>query len=133
MSFSEPQLDRQAVAPECAGEARDERREHRRIREEGVDVEGALVVHNISLGGVCLELPGEFEVGDRLTLRLGDRRSATSQVFRAEVMWARKGRAGVRWVEQTPDQFLWLCQALGFWWGHGSRFSASVAAGVPRD
>jgi hypothetical protein len=104
-----------------------ERREHRRVEEPAVGADERTTVHNVSLGGICMSLETPVRQGDRLSLRLRARSSADGQEMRAEVVWSRRGRVGLRWVEQTPDQFFWLCQSLGFWWGPGSRYTAAVS------
>jgi len=108
-----------------------DRRNHRRVESEAPVAPGTPAVQvtilNVSLGGICVTLDQPAERGDRYRLVLLDSRTPGTLELRAEVAWSKRGRTGMKWLDVTPDQFLWLCERLGFWWGPGHRFSVACA------
>jgi hypothetical protein len=115
--------------PRSAGaEAVGERREHpRRDNADSAASSYDVTVLNISLGGVCVALDRAVQRGERYTLVLADNRVTGTLELRAEVAWTKRGRTGLKWLDVSPEQFLWLCERLGFWWGPGHRFSVLMA------
>jgi hypothetical protein len=103
------------------------RREHLRVEHPPLGVSGPrATVQNISLGGICLVLDTVAQRGDRFDLHLTDALSPAAQAMQGEVVWCKRGRAGLRWINQSPMQFLWLCERLNFWWSRGERFSVRI-------
>jgi hypothetical protein len=72
------------------------------------------VVHDISRGGVCLVGEGLLP-GTELDLALRDQTDHSEIQARAEVVWLQDGKAGLRWVNLTPDQDQWLMMRFQLW------------------
>jgi hypothetical protein len=72
----------------------------------GASTHGA--IYDISTGGVCLAAATPLSKGSAYTLVLTNGWRRDSQTLQARVLWWRKGRAGLEWVDLLPDQRRWL-------------------------
>lgn len=75
------------------------------------------VVHDISRGGICLAGEGLLP-GNELDLALRDETDGTEMRARAEVVWLQDGKAGLRWLNLTPEQDQWLMMRFQLWLAH---------------
>lgn len=92
------------------------RRAHPRMAGPPVAVSGLRArVHDISRGGMSLTLYAAAEVGDRFELVLTDTLVHYAQEVVAEIVWAVRGRVGMRWVGLTERQQEWLDERFSFW------------------
>ena len=109
-------LDRILGARKQALPTAEERREHPRVPNPGLEVNGIWAdVHDVSLGGICLQVDAPLEPYRQCDMVLTDPGARSSRDFRAEVVWSRKGRAGFRWVELSEEQKQWLGERLEGW------------------
>jgi hypothetical protein len=72
------------------------------------------VVHDISRGGICLVAEG-LTPGTLMELAVRDDTDATELRADAEVVWLQDGKAGLRWLNLTPDQDQWLMTRFQLW------------------
>jgi hypothetical protein len=94
----------------------DERRQHARLPDPPLFVSGLwATVSDVSTGGVCLALNDRVLPGERYELILTDGLFPFTIEMQAEVVWARPGRAGLRWVEVTAEQEVWLQERFHAW------------------
>jgi hypothetical protein len=73
------------------------------------------IVHDVSRTGVCLVVEDLLETGTRLGLVLQDALNHSRQAFDAEVVWTMSGRAGLRWLNLTPEQDRWMFDRFRAW------------------
>jgi hypothetical protein len=57
-------------------------------------------------------------VGEQYPIVLEDGIDGSTISIVAEVMWTRQGRAGLRWVELTAQQDVWLLNHFQSWFQH---------------
>ena len=113
--------------PQAGGEVRaqlcepeplrvDERRVFARVEEPPLYASGLwATVHDVSVGGICLSLDTPVVPGAQYDLILTDGAAPYTAEIRAEVVWYRKDRAGLRWVDPSPEQQQWLVERFVEW------------------
>jgi hypothetical protein len=74
-------------------------------------------VEDVSEGGVCLRVHTPLVVGDVYELLVTDGLRFFTQELRAQVMWVSRNLAGLRWVDLTHPQQLWLSRRFADWPG----------------
>ena len=77
-------------------------------------------VYDISLGGICLRLKERLNVGDQFDLILTDGLYHFTMEARAEVIWSRASRSGLRWVGLDEAQQVWLSARFDNWRREGA-------------
>lgn len=93
-----------------------EQRRHARIPRPPLRVSGIWGwAHDISLGGLSLVTSEAIEPGHQYQIILVDTYHYTNQELRVEVVWIGEGRAGMRWVDLSPDQEVWLQSCFEAW------------------
>ncbi len=99
-----------------AAEAEPDRRQERRADgNPPLTVLGrSAAVHDISRGGVCL-VGEQLTPGSRIELGLRDQTDETEMHATAEVIWLQDGKAGLRWLDLTPEQDQWLMTRFQLW------------------
>lgn len=72
-------------------------------------------VADVSQSGIGLVVSGSLKRGDRVQIVVTDALIHVSQEVTGEVMWATATRAGLRWVDLTPDQEEWFRKRFSRW------------------
>ena len=111
----EPEIGNPAAVGEPEGQLPDTR-QHPRVFNPPLHVSGIWgTVYDVSEGGICLVTTTPLQAGDQYELILTDCLVHFTKEIRAEVVWYRRGRAGLRWIDLAPDQLLWLDGAFACW------------------
>jgi hypothetical protein len=93
-----------------------ERRRFERVLCPPLHVSGLrATARDVSRGGIALTVEHPLPRGLRVRLTLRDAISRTTCELYAEVVACRGTRAGLRWLEVTPEQDLWLSQRVHIW------------------
>jgi len=96
--------------------AADRRRQDRLGNCPPLSVSGlAAAVYDVSRTGVSLLVQEPLRIGDRFHLVLTDTMDQTTLSVDAEVIWCRQGRAGLRWLELSLEQDMWLLNHFQTW------------------
>ena len=111
MSTLESSVQPESRLPEGA-----ERRGEPRIPSQRLRMGGPwAAVLDLSLSGAGLIVETPLQPGARCELVLVEGLLKTRQQIRAEVVWCRGGRAGLRWIDLTDDQRRWLRDCFAAW------------------
>ncbi len=108
-----PKLRRQAPG----GARRLDRRTEPRVGEcPPVRVFGLpAVVYDVSRHGISLLIEDGLTTGECRRLILQDTLDGSTQDLPAEVVWVRRGRAGLRWLEAEGQGAAWLAHRFQVW------------------
>jgi hypothetical protein len=92
------------------------RRVHPRVMGPPIDISGIWgTVIDISLTGIAVTVTTPIAVGTQLDLVLTDTRSLEQRWIPAEVMWSRRDRVGLQWVDLSAEDRHWLLERFALW------------------